>query len=112
MNKDQAIDGVGVSQPTYDIIHEEYDWEIEHQSSAKHESLPSEPPLFFPDIFGDSINNDFACVSLSSDAPIFDHLQNTSDVSPSSDNGEDKSFFEHPLDFSYAFPRNREGEHS
>jgi len=30
VNEDQAIDAVGVAQPTCAIIHEEYDWELEH----------------------------------------------------------------------------------
>ena len=46
LNKDQSIDGVGVAQPTCTVIHEEYDWELEHHSSAKDHSLLSDPPLF------------------------------------------------------------------
>lgn len=109
VNEDQAIDGVGVVQPTYAIIHKEYDWELEHQSSAKDNSLLSEPPLFFPDISGDPSIHDFVCVSLSMDVTIVDHSQNTPDVNPS-DNGEDKLFIENPLEFLFAFPRNTDGE--
>ena len=73
VNEDQAIDGVSVAQPTCLVIHEEYDWELEHQSLVKDDSLPYEPPLLFPDIFGDPIIHDFTCVSPSTDAPIIDH---------------------------------------
>ena len=73
VNEDQAIDGVGVAQPTCTVIHEEYDWELEHQHSTKDDSLPSEPPLFFLDIFGKPSISNFACVSPSMDAPIVDH---------------------------------------
>jgi hypothetical protein len=46
------------------------------------------------------------------DAPIVDHSQDTPDVSPSFDNGEDKLFIENPLDFHLPFSGNTEGEHS
>ena len=110
VNEDQASNGVGVAKPTCVVIHEEYDWDLDHQPSAMDESLLSEPPPFFSDIFCDSSIPDFACVSPSTNAPIVDHLQNTPDVSPSYDNGEDKLFIENPLDFSSAFSRNTEGE--
>ena len=42
------------------------------------------------------------------DAPIIDHSQNTLDVSPSSDNGEDKLFIENPLDLSSSVSGNTE----
>lgn len=45
-------------------------------------------------------------------APIVDHSLDTSYVSPSSDNREDQSFIENPLDFSSAFSGNAEGKHS
>jgi len=44
VNEDQAIDGVGVAQPTCAVIHEEYEWELEHQHLAKDDSLLSKPP--------------------------------------------------------------------
>jgi len=102
-NEDQATDRVGVAQPTCTIIHEEYDWELEHQHSAKDDPLLSEPPPFFPDICGEPAIHDSACVSLSTDAPIVDHSQDTPDINPSSDNGEDKLFIENPLNLSYSF---------
>jgi len=110
VNEDQSIDGVGVAQPTCTIIHEEYHWELEHQSSTKDDSLMSEPHPFFPDIFGDSAIHDFTCVSSSTNGPIVDHSQNTPDVTPSFDNTEGKLFIENPLDFSSTFFRNTEGE--
>lgn len=79
---------------------------------AKDASLLFTPPPFFPHTCGDSTITNFTCVYPSTDAPIVDHSQNTPDVSLSSKNGEDKSFFEHPLDFSSGFSRNAEGEHS
>ena len=45
------------------------------------------------------------------DAPIVDLSQDTSYVSPSSNNGEDQPFFENTLDLSSALSRNAEGEH-
>jgi len=47
VNEDQAIDRVGVAQPTSIVIHDECDWELEHQHSMKYDSLLFEPPLFF-----------------------------------------------------------------
>ncbi len=108
LKEDQATDGVGVTQPTHTFIHEECDWELEHQNSAKDDSLLFEPPSFFPDIFGEPTIHDFACVSSYMDTPIVDHLQETLGVSPSSDNEEDKLFIENPLDLSSSFFRNTE----
>jgi len=110
VNKEQAIDGVGVAQPTCIVIHEEYEWELEHQHLEKDDSLPSEPPLLFPNIFGELAIHDFTCVSPSTDAPIVDHSQGRLDVGPSFDNGEDKSFIENSLDLSSAFFGNTEDE--
>jgi len=106
VNEDQAINGVGVALPTCTIIHEEYDWELEHQHSAKDDSLLSEPPPLFPNIFGEPAIHDFARVSSSTDVPIVDHSHGTMDVSPSSENGEDKLFIENPLDLSFSFSEN------
>lgn len=110
VNEDEATDGVGVAQPIYVVIHEEYDWELEHQHSTKDDSLLSEPPPFFPDIFGEPAIHDFACVSSSMNAPIIDHPHDTSDVLPPSDNREDKLFIKNPLDLSSAFNKNIEDE--
>ena len=44
------------------------------------------------------------------DAPIFYVSQNTSDVIPSSNNIEDESFIENPLDFLSTFFQSIEGE--
>lgn len=85
------------------VIHEEYDWDLEHQSSAKDDSLLSEPPPFFPKIFGDFFIHDFTCVYPYTNAPIVYHSHNKLDVSPASDNGEDKSFTINSLDFSSTF---------
>ena len=112
MKKDQSIYRVGVAQPTCAIIHEEYDWELEHQSLVKDDSLFSKPPLCFPNIFGDSAIPDFTCIYLSMDAPIFYHSQKILDVSPSSENREEKLLIEKSLDSSFACSRNIEGEHS
>ena len=82
VKEDQAIDGFGVAQPTYVVIHEEYEWELEHQSLAKDDFLLSEPPPCFLDIFGDSAIFDFPCINPSIDVSIVDHSKNISDVSP------------------------------
>ena len=76
----------------------------------KVDSLSSKPPPFFPDIFGEPAIQDFACVSSSTDAHIVDHSQNTLDVSPSSNNREDKLFIENPTDLSSAFSENTKDE--
>lgn len=102
VNEDQAIDGVGVAQPTCTVIHDEYDWESEHEPMVKDDLLLSVPPPLFPDIIGDFVIPDFPCVNPSTDASTFDHLQNAPNVSTSFDSGEDKFFIEHPLDFSSA----------
>ena len=51
LNEDHATDGVGVAKQKCTVIHEEYEWVLEHQHSAKDDSLMSETPQFFPDIF-------------------------------------------------------------
>ena len=58
-------------------IHEEYDSKLEHQHSAKDDSLLSEPPPFFPDIFGEPTIHGFTCASPSMDTPIVDHSLDT-----------------------------------
>ena len=73
MNEEQPTNGVGFAQPTCTVIHEEYEWELEHQHSAKDDCFPFEPPPFFPNIFGELAIHDFACVSSSTDAPNVDH---------------------------------------
>jgi len=109
-NEEQPTDGVGVAQPTCNVFHEEYEWDLEHQHSVKDDSLPSEPLPFFPSFFGEPAIHDFTCVSSSTDAPIIDHSQDSPDVSPSFDNGEDKLFVEDPLDPSSVFSGNTEDE--
>jgi len=47
VNEDQAIDEVGFTQPTCVVIHDEYDWEPEHQLAAKDDLLLSVPPPLF-----------------------------------------------------------------
>jgi len=111
VNEDQAIDRVGVAHPSFNVIHEKYEWKPEQQPMAKDDSLPSTPPPLFPDIFNYSSIADFSHVSPCTDAPIVDHSQNTLDVGPSFDSGEEKSFIQHPHDSSFAFSRNAEGEH-
>ena len=76
----------------------------------KDDSLLSEPPLFFPGLFGEPSIHDFPCVSLSMNAPIVDHSQDSPDVSPSFNNGEDKLFIENPLDPSSICSRKTEDE--
>ena len=81
VNEDQSINGVSVAKQTCFVIHEEYDWEHEHQPVLKDDPLLSTPPLLIPDIFVDSTIPNFSCISPSMDAPIVHHPQNTLDVS-------------------------------
>lgn len=110
LNEEQLNNGVGVAQPTFIVIHKEYGWELEHQHSVEDGSLPSEPPPFFPRFFGEPAIHDFPCVSLSTDAPIVGHSQNSPDVIPSFNNKHDKLFIEDPLDPSSILSRNIEDE--
>ena len=110
MNKEQPTDGVGVAQPTCVVIHEEYEWELEHQQLVKDDSLLSDPPPFLPSFFGEPSIHDFVCVSSFTDAPIFYHSQDSLYASPSFNNGEDKLFIEDPLDPSSVFSKNIEDE--
>ena len=73
VNDEQPTEGVGVAKPTCIVIHEEYEWEFGHQHSMKDDSLQSEPPPFFPNLFSETAIHDFSCVSSSIDAPIIDH---------------------------------------
>ena len=68
--------------------------------------------LLIPCIIDDSIISDFPFLNPSMDSSTSDHLQNTPNVSPSFQSGEDKFFIENPLDFSSTFSKNVEGEHS
>lgn len=109
LNKDQSIDGVGVAQPRSVGIHEEYDKELQHPSATRDHSCLSVPPLFLPNILDDPTIPGFSCASPSMDVPILYHLQDTPDVRPSSNNAEDKSIIENPLDISCTFSGNAQG---
>ena len=76
VNEEQPINRVGIAQPTCSVIHDD--------------SLLSDPPPFFPNLFREPAIHDFACVSSSTVAPIVDHSQDSLDVSPSFNNREDK----------------------
>lgn len=86
------------------------EWELEHRHSTRDDFLPSEPPMFFPNIFGEPSIHDFTCISPSTDAPIFDHPQNKLDIGQSFDNGADNLFIENPLILSFSFSRHTEDE--
>lgn len=111
LNKDRSIDRVGVAQPTCTSIHEEHDRELEHPPAAGDHPCISIPPPFFPDILVDPSIPNFSCAFPSTDAPIVDHFQDTPDIILPSNNGEDQSFIENPLDISSSFSKNTEGEH-
>jgi len=68
--------------------------------------------VLFPDISRDSTISDFPRENSSTDAPTFDHSQNTRNASISFNSGKDKSLIENPLNISSTFSRNIEGEHS
>jgi len=101
-----------ISQPTCAVIHEEYERAYEHELVVEDDLLLSAPPPLFLDIIGDFVISDCPCVSPSMDASTSNLLQNIPNVSTSFDNREDKFFIENPLDFSSAFSRNIDGEHS
>lgn len=110
VNEEQTTNRVSVAQPTCAIIHEGYEWELEHQHSAKDDSLLSGTPMFLPSFCGELVIHDFVCVSSSMDAPIFYHWQDSLDASPSFENGEDNLFIEDPIDPSSVFSRNTEDD--
>jgi len=110
VNEEQPTDEVSVARPTCVVIHEKYEWELEHQHSTKDESLLSESPMFFPNLFCEPAIHYFSCVSSSTNAPIVDHSQDSSDVSPSFDNGEDTLLIENALDPSSIFSGNAKDE--
>lgn len=55
VQEDKVLDGVGVKQPTYNIIFDEYVWEYEQQSTVKDDLLSSARFPYYPDIFYDSV---------------------------------------------------------
>lgn len=111
LNEDRSIDGVGVVEPTCRGIHVEHEGDLENPLAIGDHPYLSIPPLFFPGIFVDLSIPHFSCISSSIDAPIVDLSQDTTYVSPSSNNGEDQSFIKNPLDLSSALSGNPEGEH-
>jgi len=94
------------------VIYDEYERELKHQPATKDDILLSTSPPPFLDIFGDSSISDFLGVNPPTDIPIANHSQNTPNVNPSFDNGEDKLFIENPLDFASSFSGNEEHENS
>lgn len=78
----------------------------------KDDLLLSAPSPIFPDIIGDFVIPNCICVNPSMDASSSDHLQNTLDVNPLFNSGEDKSIIKNPLHLSSAFFGNIEGENS
>jgi len=80
VNEDQAIDGVGVMQPTYAIIHDECVQKYEQEPEVKDDSLPSTPHPLYLDISCDSATFGFSCEKSSPNVSTSDHLQDTLDV--------------------------------
>jgi len=77
VHEDQVLDGVGIEEPTCDIIFDEYVWEPEQELAVKYDLLLFSPLLHYPDIFHDSIILAQSCQNSFSNVSSFDHLQNT-----------------------------------
>ena len=86
------------------IVHEEHEWELEYPPAVEHRPFLSVPPLFFPDLLGDSGIPNFSCVPPSNKAHNVDHSQDTSDVSPSSNNERTNHSLKIHLIFHLLFP--------
>ena len=61
VNKDQAIDGVSVVQPTCTMIHDEYVQESKEELAVKDYSIPAAPHPLYADIPYDSTTTNFPC---------------------------------------------------
>lgn len=110
MNEDQVLDGVGVMQPTYTIIHDECVGESKEELAVKDDSLPAAPHLLHPDIPCDSAITDFPCENPFPDVSTSDHSQGTSDASLSLQCREETSSLENMFNLSFIFLENIEGE--
>jgi len=123
MNKDQVVDGVGVVQPNYAIIHDECVCESKEEPAVKDDSLLATPHPLYRDIHCDFVTADFSCENSFSYVSTFDHSQDTSNVilslqckedtsnvSLSLQCKEDTSSSENLSNLSSIFPENTKGE--
>ena len=91
VNEDQVVNGIGVMQLAYAIVHDECVQESKEEPSVKDDSLPVTPHPLYPDIPCDFATADFPCENPFSDVSTFDHSQDTIDVILSLQCGEDTS---------------------
>ena len=111
MNEDQVFDAIGVMHPTCAIVHGECVQESKEELVVKDEFLPAAPYPLHPNIPCDSATADFPYENPFPDVSTSNHSQDTSDVSLSLQCGEDTSSSENPLNLSFIFLENTEGEH-
>lgn len=111
VNEDQSVGKVGVVQPTYAIIHDEYVPESKEEPTVKEDSLQTVPHLLYLDIPYYSTTADFPCEKSFSNISTFDHSQGTSDLSLSLHYRKDTSSSEHPSNLSSIISKIIEGEH-
>lgn len=66
VHEDQVLNGVGIMQPTCDIIHDDYVGELiaEPESTKKDDSIPSTPLLHHSDISPKFFISDESCENL------------------------------------------------
>lgn len=111
VKEDQAVDRVGVVQPTCAIIHDECVQESKEEPTVNHDSLLAVPHPLYPDIPCDSVTVDFPYENSFPDVSTSDHSQDTLDVSLSLCCGEDTSSSENLSNLSFVISEDTEGEH-
>lgn len=93
VDEDQVVDGVGIMQPTCAIIHEECVWKSKEEPTVKDDSLPATPHPLHPEIPCDSTTTYFPSENPLMNVSTSDHSQDMSNVSLSSQCGEDTSSY-------------------
>jgi len=73
VNEDQVVNGVGVMQPTYGIVHDECVWESKEEPVVKDDSIPSAPHPLYPNIPCDYATIDFPYENFFLDVSTLDH---------------------------------------
>jgi len=111
VTEDQVVEGVGVMQPTCTIIHDECVGGSKEEPTVKDESLSTTPHLLHLDIPCDFSTADFPFENPFLDVSTCNHSQDTSNVSLSSQCGEDTSPSANPSNLSSIFSENTKGEH-
>lgn len=96
VDEDQVVDGFGVEKLTYAVIYDEYVWESKEEPTVKDDLILYTPHPLYLDIFRESSISVFPCENSYLDVSASDHSQNTQDISPSFDFGDEKYFFMNP----------------